>query len=70
MGGIPIRAFPQPSPGGDRFEVLPAHLEWPQIQREATDRRFIAIRDEKTGRYFVLELRREQTTTTLLTGDF
>lgn len=70
LGGTPVGASLGPGAGGDRFEVLPAYLEWPQVQRETMDRRFIAIRDEKTGRYFVLELRREQTTITLLTGDF
>ncbi|UCG34165.1 MAG: hypothetical protein JSU68_05925 [Phycisphaerales bacterium] len=47
-----------PVGGGDRFEQLPKYFELPQTERQELDRQFIGVYDEKTGRVYILEVRR------------
>ncbi len=70
LGGIAIPVLPVSQTRGDRFEVLPAYMEFPQTEEDSMDRQFVVVHNEKTGQYYVLEVRREQTTTRLMTGEF
>ena len=70
LGGISLPVLPVSQTRGDRFEVLPAHMEFPQTDEDSMDRQFIVVHNKEPGQYYVLELRREQTTTTLVTGEF
>ena len=58
-----------PHVGGDEMRTLPAHLEMPRRQRRAVDRSFIGVYDERTDRYFVLEVRHVRTQTIVVRGD-
>jgi hypothetical protein len=46
---------------GDRVEKLPKYLELPQTERQQLDRQFIGVYDEKSGKMYLLEVRRVST---------